>query len=38
MIDFVMMKRDQRQLYTDVRVYRSGCCWTDHYLVNRKES
>lgn len=28
MIDFVIMRRD-----TDVRVYRSACCWTDHYLV-----
>jgi len=36
MIDFVMMRRDQRQLCTDVRVYRSACCWTDHYLVKGK--
>ena len=33
MIDFVIMRRDQRQLSTDVRVYRSACCWTDHYLM-----
>ena len=32
MIDFVM-RRDKQQLCTDVRVYRSACCWTDHYLV-----
>jgi len=36
MIDFVMMRKDQRQLCTDVRVYRSACCWTDHYLVKGK--
>ena len=36
MIDFVMMKRDQRQLCTDVRVYRSASYWTDHYLVKGK--
>ena len=36
MIDFVMMRNDQRQLCTDVRVYRSGCCWMDHYLVKEK--
>ena len=36
MIDFVMMKRDQQQLCTDVRVYRSASCWTDHYLVKGK--
>ena len=35
-IDFVMMSRDQRQLCADVRMYRSACCWTDHYLVKRK--
>ena len=33
MIDFVMMRRDQQQLCTDVRVYRNACCWTDHNLV-----
>ena len=33
MIDFVIMRRDQWQLRTDIRVYRSACCWTDHYLV-----
>ena len=33
MIDFVMMRKDQ---CTDVRVYRSACCWTDHYLVKGK--
>ena len=36
MIDFVMMRRDQRQLWADVRVYRSACCWMDHYLVKGK--
>ena len=36
MIDFVIMKRDQLQLCADVRVYRSACCWTDHYLVKGK--
>ena len=36
MIDFVMMRKDQRQLCTDVRVCRSACCWTDHYLVKGK--
>ena len=35
-IDFVMMRRDQQQLCTDVRVYRSACCWADHYLVKGK--
>ena len=35
MIDFVMMRRDQRQLCTDVRVYRSAC-WTDYFLVKGK--
>ena len=36
MIDFVMMRRDQRQLCTNVRVYRSACYWTNHYLVKGK--
>ena len=36
MIDFVMMRRDQQQLCTDVRVYRSACWWTNHYLVKGK--
>ena len=36
MIDFVMIRRDQRQLCADVRVCRSACCWTDHYLVKGK--
>jgi hypothetical protein len=33
MIDFVLMRRAQRRLCTDVRVYRSACCWTDHHMV-----
>ena len=36
MIDLVMMRRQQRQLCGDVRVYRSACCWTDHHLVKGK--
>ena len=36
MIDFVKMRRDQQQLCADVRVYRSACCWMDHYLVKGK--
>ena len=36
MIDFVIMRRDQRQFCSDVRVHRSACCWTDHYMVKGK--
>ena len=36
MIDFVLMRRGQRQLCSDVRVYRSACCWSDHYMVKGK--
>ena len=35
-IDFVMMRKDQRQLCTDVRVCKSACSWTDNYLVKGK--
>ena len=36
MIDFVLMRKEQRQLCFDVRVYRSACCWSDHYMVKGK--
>ena len=35
-INFVMMRRDQRQLCSDVREYRSACCWTDHHMLKGK--
>ena len=36
MIDYIMMRSDQRQLCRDVTVCRSACCWTDHFMVRRK--
>ena len=33
MIDFVLMRKGHRSLCCDVRVYRSACCWSDHYMV-----
>ena len=36
MIDFVMMRRGQRQLCSYVRVHRSACCWSGHHLVKGK--
>ena len=36
MIDFVLMRSRQRHLCRDVRVCRSACCWTDHYMVRGK--
>ena len=32
-IDFVLMRKGHRSLCCDVRVYRSACCWSDHYMV-----
>ena len=36
MIDFVMMRADQRVLCRDVRVMRGADCWSDHMLVRAK--
>ena len=36
MIDFMLMRSGQRRLCQDVRVCRSACCWTDHYMVRGK--
>ena len=36
MIDYIMMRSDQRQLCRDVTVCRSTCCWTDHFMVRGK--
>lgn len=36
MTDFVILRKDQQQLCTDVRVYRGACCWTDYYLAKDK--
>ena len=35
-IDFVVKRIEQWKLCGDVRVCRSACCWTDHYLVRGK--
>ena len=36
MIDFVLMRKEQRRLCRDVRVCRSACCWSDHHMVRGK--
>ena len=36
MIDYIMMRSNQRQLCRDVTVCRSACCWTDHFMVRGK--
>ena len=36
MIDFVVMRADQRVHCSDVRVMRGANCWTDHRLVRAK--
>ena len=36
MIDFVMMRADQRVLCRDVKVMRRADCWSDHMLVRVK--
>ena len=36
MIDFVMMRADQRVLCRDVKVMRGADCWSDHMLVRAK--
>lgn len=33
MIDFVLIRKGHRSLCCDVRVYRSACCWSDHFMV-----
>ena len=30
------MRKEQRQLYQDVWVCRSACCWSDHHMVREK--
>ena len=37
MIDFLMIKRDQRQLCTDVRVYRRECLLLDRSLFGERK-
>ena len=36
MIDFVMMRAEQRVVCRDVQVMRGANCWTDHKLVRAK--
>ena len=36
MIDFIMMRANQRVHCRDVRVMRGANCWTDHMLVRAK--
>ena len=36
MIDFVLMRKEQRRLCQNVRVCRSACCWSDHHMVRGK--
>ena len=36
MIDYVMMRADQRQLCCDVQVMRGASCWTDHTMIRGK--
>ena len=36
MIDYVIMRADQRVLCTDVRVMRGATCWSDHNMLRVK--
>ena len=36
MIDFIIMRREQRKFCSDVRVVRGACCWSDHHMVRSK--
>ena len=36
MIDFVLMRKEQRRLCRDVRICRSACCWSDHHMARGK--
>ena len=36
MIDFVVMRANQRVCCSDVQVMRGANCWTDHKLVRAK--
>ncbi len=36
MIDFILMRKEQRKLCCDLRVCRSICSWSDHHLVRGK--
>ena len=36
MIDFVVMRAEQRVVCRDVQVMRGANCWTDHKLVRAK--
>ena len=37
MIDYVMMRAEQRMFCTDVQVMRGASCWSDHHMVRRME-
>ena len=36
MIDYVVMRAEQRMLCTDVQVMRGASCWSDHHMVRVK--
>ena len=36
MIDYVVMRSEQRMCCTDVRVMRGATCWTDHHMIRVK--